>query len=779
MKKFTAVILSVVCFGTQLFGQDSTITDSFNNYASQTFTEKIFVHTDKEFYQAGEILWFRLYALDGYFHKPARLSKIGYVELIDASNRQVLNAKVSLDSSAGEGSFNLPSNILTGNYLLRAYTRWMKNFSAEFYFEKSITIINTEARRSAPADRVSNNRVIAFFPEGGNLLAGIPNKVGFSIKDVYGQGTSGEGTVTDDSNMQVINFKTSEFGLGVFTFTPQAGKKYSAVVRLSDGDSIRQSLPELFTEGYAMSLQPKGNAINITVHSTSNDTLFLVVQTRGMLKSVQQKRSENGVAVFNVEVQKLGDGISQFTIFNNQRQPVCERLYFKYPSKNLSLNIQLNKDEFGPRQKVTADISLPENADKADLSFAVHRIDSLVEGTSNGIVEYLWLTSDLTGLIESPGYYFSENHHEAIDNVMLTHGWRRFTWKNVMTNKKPVIRYEPEIRDHIVQGKIININTNALGANVQGFISVPGKPAVFENSLSDLSGKIRFEPKNFYGDGEMIAQTNFITDNLYKVDIENPFSTDFSSRKPAPFKTSFSYPSTVLKQYISAQVQQVFFAGKAEESGPDVPPPFYQQASSEYILSNYTQFTTMEEVLREYVKPVGVTRQGKSFHAYVYNENTRMPFTENPLVLLDGIPVFDDKKLMDYDPLKLEKIDIVTKKYFLSESSYGGIINMLTYKGTAEGYELDPNATVLNYNGLQLKREFYSPVYETPVEQNNHLPDFRNVLYWQPRVKTSNGKAHLEFFTSDLSGEYEIILQGTSGDGACGFTKTKFRVAVP
>jgi hypothetical protein len=146
-------------------------------------------------------------------------------------------------------------------------------------------------------------------------------------------------------------------------------------------------------------------------------------------------------------------------------------------------------------------------------------------------------------------------------------------------------------------------------------------------------------------------------------------------------------------------------------------------------------------------------------------------------VLLDGVPVFDIDKLMNYDPLKIRKLDVVSRMYFLNNMFFEGVVNFTTYKGNLEGYELDPHATVIDYEGLQLQREFYAPVYDTREQAESRLPDFRNLLYWSPQIKTNNaGKQEVSFYSSDLPGKYAVVLQGLTADGKAGSQQIQFEV---
>lgn len=121
------------------FGQQATemqLVNGYNEYKSQYLQEKLYVHTDKDSYLSGEICWFRLYYMDAFTNRPAVLSKIAYVEILDKNNRPLLQEKISLKPAESHGSLMIPSSVSSGTYIFRAYTSWMKNFGPGYYFEK-------------------------------------------------------------------------------------------------------------------------------------------------------------------------------------------------------------------------------------------------------------------------------------------------------------------------------------------------------------------------------------------------------------------------------------------------------------------------------------------------------------------------------------------------------------------------------------------------------------------------------------------------------------------
>jgi hypothetical protein len=134
----------------------------------------------------------------------------------------------------------------------------------------------------------------------------------------------------------------------------------------------------------------------------------------------------------------------------------------------------------------------------------------------------------------------------------------------------------------------------------------------------------------------------------------------------------------------------------------------------------------------------------------------------DPLVLVDGVPIFNMNKVFAVDPLKVRKLEVVPYRYYYGPTELEGIFSFTTYKGDLGGVELDPRAVVIDYEGLQLQREFYSPVYDTEQQASSRIPDFRNLLYWTPTVNAAEG---VSFYTSDQPGKYIGVVQGLTGNG--------------
>jgi hypothetical protein len=784
-KNCKAILLSIVLSVLSLCGMAQVIQEvqnSFNLYKQGALQEKIFVHTDKSVYLPGEILWFKVYCVDGNDHKPFNLSKVVYVDLLDNNQNRIVEGKIAMKNGAGDGSLYIPVTVGNGNYKFRAYTNWMKNFSPEYYFEKEITLINPLKIPETVAAAASPDDDIQFFPEGGNLVAGIKSVVAFKVTGRDGKGRDASGIIMDAKNDTVARFKSLHFGMGRFSFTPAVAEAYRALVKIGDNPPLTKNLPDINSQGYVMALSGgSNNNLNVSVTTTDNTAanVFLFVHTRQTVKMAESAALVNGTAHFIISKDQLGDGISHFTVFNSAKQPVCERLYFKRPQRQLLISAASDQQQYGTRKPVNVSVSAKDLSGKAlaaDMSMAVYRVDSVQAIDQTSIYSYLWLSSDLKGHIQSPNYYFKNTNaetDEALDNLMLTQGWSRFIWNDVLENKTPAFSFLPEYSGHIITARIVNTQNNTPAKGIITYLGVPGKRVQLYTAQSDSLGRLSFFTKDLYGPGEVIAQTDELTDSTYRIDMMSPFSEQYSRTTFPPFQFQGDMTRALEEHSMGVQALNIYTGNLLRQYYNPVTDSsaFYGTPYKTYKLDDFTRFTTMEEDLREYVSEDNIVNSHGNFHIKVLNH--RGFLDGDPLCLVDGIPVFDINKIFTIDPLKVRKLEVVPFRYYYGPAEEEGIFSFTTYKGDLGGVELDPRAIVVDYEGMQLHREFYSPAYDTEAQVNSRIPDFRNVLYWTPEVNTGGP---VSFYTSDQPGRYVGVIQGLSANGEAGSRYFMFEV---
>lgn len=770
---------------------DPPVIAKFRSYSGKAFQEKLFLHTDKDFYTAGEILWFKVYTVDGSCHKPSELSKIVYVEILNEKNEPVIQNMVSLVPGKNNGSFYLPTSFNTGYYTIRAYTNWMKNFDAAYFFEKKITIVNT-LKVSSPVSKqdIESTPVVRFFPEGGNLVSNIKSTVGFTITDLNGGINNCRGFIIGRNNDTVVSFSPLKFGIGRFEMTPLDGNNYKAVVVLSSGKLISADLPEVYNTGYVMKVKENEQDQFVVIvykkagQVPANEQMLLVVHNKQVLKYAGKNifSGDDDSTVFVIDRKKVGQGVIHFTVFNSSDKPVCERLCFIKPVLNASSSLKTEKAEYDNREKINVAIQVTGKA-MYDLSASVFQLDSFQQQDQLNIISYLWLCSDLPGQIESPGYYFSDDAEvpRATDNLMLTHGWRKFKWENILNNDSDgFIKYLPETRGHLVSANMRDSKTMEPVQNALALLSISGHPFGFYAAETNKKGFVQFEVKNFYGNHQLTAVPGDERDSFYRVEIIRPFAPVSPYRRYVPIVLTEDVKELLQQKSIGMQVQNIYSGDSsrtfAEPAVYDTL-PFYGLGEAGYLLDDYKRFTTMEEVLREYVAGVNVTLRGGTNLLKVFNPFMDDFYSESPLVLIDGVPLTNPNSIFSYDPLKAKKLDLVLNRYVFGNALFSGIISYSTYNGTFDAFELDPKVLGIDYNGLQLHREFYSPVYETKEQIESRLPDLRSTLLWKPDIKVGKeGKASLQFYSSDRSGEYVLIVQGINSNGEPVYSFTTFNV---
>lgn len=737
------------------------------------YQERIYVRTDKPQYLAGEIIWFQVYGMDASSYKPSTLSKVAYVELLDRNSKPVLQAKVSLSKRGGEGSFYLPTNLRTDHYLLRAYTSWMRNEKNPHFYEAQIGVTNTVSI-TPTAERIDSlATAIDFYPEGGQLLQGHQSTVAFKITGKDGRGINGAGLLLNAKGDTLTQFQAHRFGMGRFSFTPQANEAYRVRVQLENGRVLTENVPAAVTAGYLLNITANiAEALQMRVGTAGQgESLTVVAHNRaGVRQAVQIQVGSGAEGTARIEKSRLAPGINFITLFNGQQQPVAERLVFVRPDNKLNADISLGKTQFAKRDKVTLDVAATgqQTADSINYSIAVYQAPAEGGLDFASIQTYRWLQEDLLGVIESPGYYFSKDAgvEEATDNLLLTHGWRRFAWTSAGNTPW---KHTPEAGGHLMGGRVINKNTGQPGSNILCYLSAPAVPYSFQSARSNSEGYVFFEVNNYYGPGEIVMKV--VSDSMakYRIDIANPFAEDRLNQQLPLVILDKKQEETLVQRSIAMQAQNLFLADSLRHFlSPSLRDtlPFYGKAEHTYKMDDYKRFSTVEETFREYVYPTTVSMRNGKPNLVVHDALYGQAYDENILVLLDGIPLADHNKIFGYDPIKLKRLDVVTRRYVLGAAAFAGIVSFETYKGKFDAFDLDPSVIMVDYEGLQLRREFYAPDYAKAGATGNRLPDMRTTLQWIPsQVISASGKSEIQFYTSDQKGRFVAVLEGLSDSG--------------
>lgn len=758
-----------------LFAQQPVLPQSFTS-------EKVFVHTDKNDYIAGEILWFRPYLIKKVPDSSHNYNHIVYTELLNDKGEAVLQSKTSLKDKAGSGSFLLSTDMTTGVYTLLAYTADMKEMSERSFFKKRILITNTLKAPLLPG-REKPEMLIHFFPEGGQWIQNIASRTGIeALNPVTLKGIEVKGVILADDGDTVAHFATHKFGLGQFNFTPVAGKTYTAAIFLPGKTINNIRVPNAQPSGYHLSLIEHTSSYSIKIQSRNQtpQILYLVAhdgQNNKVVKTIQPEISES---IVTVDKSELGKGVVYFTLFNEQRQPLCERLIFiPFMPEQRNLNITSNKTVFESREKAILAVGGSDIRGTVDASLSVFKENGNVN--QEPIWVNLSLTRHLQGTIENPGFYFTPEalEHNYIENLMLTHGWRRFR-----TMPHTAASTVTEFDGHIISANVKDNWTKAPISGVPCLLSVPSVPYGLYFGTSDSTGTVRFVVNGYYGPGDIFITPIPLsagTKSNYVIEVSNPFADSTALREFAQpalhLQETDSTP--LLKRSVAMQAPHIYNKEQFNLFHTPVVSdtlPFYGKPEFRYYLDDYKRFSTMEEVLREYVTPVNVLARGGQLRMSIFDEKYQAVYNDGLLVLLDGVPLFDYNKIFTYNPYKVKKLEVVPRKYVFGSVAFSGIASFETYNSKFDGFELDPGAVAIDYEGLQIQREFHSPDY-SQHKGNLRIPDYRTTLLWQPAVSLQKNQTHtIECSTSDLTGRFKVMIHGISKDGIPYYGENTFEV---
>ncbi|HWR32250.1 MAG TPA: hypothetical protein VN451_01890, partial [Chitinophagaceae bacterium] len=162
MKKLLTIqgLMLVVIFHSAAQKNDSAL----NMLSTQFPPERIYIHYDKEYYVAGETIWFKAYLYsDG---KPSVLSSTLCIQFIDDKNRNIITQKYPVLGAVAKGNIDLPDSLLEGNYTVRALTPAMLNEEDAFIYKKNIFVIKPHSTTATNIKQLQNLSLL-FFPESG------------------------------------------------------------------------------------------------------------------------------------------------------------------------------------------------------------------------------------------------------------------------------------------------------------------------------------------------------------------------------------------------------------------------------------------------------------------------------------------------------------------------------------------------------------------------------------------------------------------------------------
>ena len=792
------------------------IAQKLSDYYLARQPEKVYVHLDRPTYGTGETIWLSAYVVDALRHRPDTLSRVLHVDLLSPQRVVVARRTLRLQGSRAAGDIELSDTLAAGTYLLRAYTSWMRNSgNSEYIFQRQLQVWPAAPDQTASVDPAASSAPkavprpggglpgkvdVQFFPEGGALVASLPATVGFKAVAPTGRSAAISGQVLDEQNKPVgTAFSTQHAGMGRLSFTPAAGQHYHARVKLPDGTAADYPLPAVQPTGYSLRVLDAGDSYTVEAryHGAPGAPVpgpaMLLTEVRGFLIGlVPRPITDTGApATWTVSKSRYPSGILHFTLFDAQSTPQAERLAFiQNGPAALPLVLTPDRAAYAPHEAVHVKVQLADATGQplaSNFSVTVAEAGAAaLDADAGNVATNLLLTSDLAGYVESPAYYFQTPTPEvtrALDNLLLTQGWRRYVWKEVLspTPPPPVFGAEQSLT---LAGQVTGMGQRGIANSQLTFIqSKPTRDVL--TATTDADGRFRF--MGFPGKDTAVVtlQARRAAGGGSNVIIRPDLGPPTFGAPLPPLPAAPPAVADYLRRSRQQQVQErqnrpegdirnvqlanVAVTAKKVLVPRDDPRRLYGAVANTVVdfANNPLAQSSLSifQVLQGRVAGLTITGSPPNMSIQIRGSGT-------PLFVLDGQRV-DDQVISTIPSTDVESVEVFKgpEAAIFGAGANGGVIAVFTkradknYKEPASTMPT-PGLITVRVPSFYQAREFYQPRYGAPVINAPATDPRRLTLFWDPQMTTSIlGKTEFIFYASDASGNYQISAEGISLTG--------------
>ena len=735
--------------------------------------ELVYLQTDKGIYETGEDLWFKTYVMDAQSLALSKRSKTLFVEMLNAQDSIVWQEKYPILSGIAGGHMYIDKDLKEGDYRIHAYTRFsFLNDTLRPVYPKKIRVVKSIAYKGTDSPQDEDRPVVrlSFFPEGGDLIDGIPTKVAFKARDGKGMPAKVKG-VLQENGKEIARLETVHDGMGFVFMLPRKSSSYKVV--LNDGREF--PFAKVTASGLSIHLRKQTDEY-LEFHlsqpkEATPQKIRLTGRMRGKLYCMAEGTLRDILRI-KIPVKEFPlQGIAEFTLYNENGQPMAERLVYVHPERKLHIELNTDSARYFTRGKGKLNVKVTDEAGKpvqAHLGLSIFDGAYQNELNPENMLSYCLLSTEIKGNIHNPAYYFDGNNKDrlsALDLLLLTQGWRRYVWEKADTAMLADCFLSDEIRGRQILGK--KKKRKELG-NGEQLLQVSGPNTENRFVLIDSLGKFMVPTDLMLGlRGGYVYLKPMLDKDEYKpsVIVEETFGKADSLRKSCQSYFPYMNPSQVFSEL------QLDY-------------PVISQDSS-ILLSEITVTGKKGRVFRD--KMMGrldSLAQMKVGAAWVCSGcipgnnnveylNDYKDYSHHPI----GCPVPPPGKISS---------PVIGRKYYLTKYEPKGENNkwILTKQDEIiwRGEEFTEEELLRMNNLWRVKgyygtREFYQP---DELDMQSPLPDARNVLLWKPDIVTDEkGEAEVEFFCSDINTSFVGVMEGTDGLGNLGTSQCEFRVLKP
>ncbi|MHC1779464.1 MAG: hypothetical protein AB9922_04440 [Bacteroidales bacterium] len=805
------VAASLVLNSSKLYSQESkdSIIARYNMFSESSSPEKLFIHTDKELYIAGEYIWFK-----GYLRNSSDLSRLPESNFIYAELYQdtiISRVKIKRTEDGFAGNLPLSHKLSSGNYILRGYTSWMMNSRPEYMFHKHITVINpadkTEKRVNRDSDTLTS---VDFYPESGVYLKERFGVIAFKATGSSGSGYNLDGELFNLNDSLITTFKTEYNGMGVIMFYPVSGEKYYVKVPDGKGGYAKFDVPDPVNTGAMLNVRRRDGKyyLNATLsRDISESGAKIFIHDGSEIFFAEEIRGEQKLLVIGED--KFSKGINHILITDNNANILSERLIFIYEEGDSKISLFADKDDEARsiREKATLIFKLTDSSGKPlkgefSLSVTDHFL-APADSLNDNIKSYMLLSSELKGSIENPAYYFtpqSQERDRAMELLMMVQGWRYYDLPVILSGR------EREIIKTPVPGSLFQTRR----------VEQPQKRWFDKEYIQQISGRATSTFRNtkrailsvLAPEINLAVSENLTSNGRFTItDIDFPDSTNFivsctgkegqkgyyveleEQKLPAPYSKQFinkgmlPADKTIMMAYSqlfyeSGGMAPVNLNAAVVSSSPQVRPKYNPSPFNQYFdrkqlrersdLDLYTGMSLLDYVVGNFPGLMYGPQGEDGLRSVVSTRSFNITGEKgSPVVYINRAQVQSTGDLDMYTVDDIENVAFLKgSDGFMFRTLSGVILVTLRKAALSTNTNWYYNTKLLNPLGWQKPAKFYSPDYSQERDNSAVVFDSRTVLYWNPKITTDeNGVAEVSFYTSDRKTRLNIDLQGVTQNG--------------
>lgn len=719
---------------------------------SQNFKiqERALVILDHNLYLVGESINLFAATYDLALQIPIDFSSILYVELFNQNNQVVSAQKYLLNHGEVVNRLIIPKEVETGFYYIRAYTNYMKNFGASAFFTQRIKIINPFVSSNAQPEELLKPAVsqINVYPEGGKIISGIDNKIVFQCP----QGTDQLHAALFENDSIIDETNTTD-GFGVFNFKPSTSNNYRIEASLGNQKKYIFQIKDVVQSGVVCKLDSviqDDVYIRVKTQAFNKMPLSISIHHNGMLYT-QMNTLNNPDTCLKI---KLPAGLNEITVKDNENIMVSERAVYIIQNSKCDISAQIVKPTILPGDSLSLQITTG-SCDSIQYLVALN----LSHVNNSNSFQAQMASSLFASSIASRTKHITLNEkpHILNDAKKINEYILTFPSNDNTRALNDNIHFLPEIRDDIITGSVSIKNSPLMACNKSIYMSFVDSICWVNrcetNSRSQFVCKL---PLHYQG-GDLVVSVLDTTEQ-YTVKIDDEFYPDFLK-----VEKEYYFPAPSLKEMIETRMVnlQVNDAYPHKSTNPQIARPslrFYGTPSVEYQFRKYINLPNLEEFIFEIAIEATKVKKGTKVDFKIRSQSKTG--NEDPLIILDGVPLFNTDNLATIPCSKLESIRMVSKQFFWGSAIYNGIIDITSIDKSLSLVDLSQNS----------KKFTFSQIITT--NENHQLSDDRTPNYltnvFFDVINSASGNAELKVKLPNNQGKYSLQLLGYKKTGEWG-----------